>query len=68
MLRENIHVCRHSNEAHWLTPDPAWSRYSHGVGVCIRDGEFAIRPAQPFVDAVAGAASRLIGQARRVLA
>lgn len=64
MLRENIHVCHHSGELHWLTPDPAWSRYSHGIGVCIRDDEFTTRSAQPFVDAIAGAASKLFDRVR----
>lgn len=64
MLRENVHVCHRSGEAHWLTPDPAWSQYSHGIGVCIRDEEFPAGPAQPFVDALAGAASRLVDRVR----
>jgi len=64
MLRENTYVCHRSSEAHWLTPDPAWSTYSHGIGVCIRDEDFSAKPAQPFVDAVAGAASRLVDRVR----
>lgn len=64
MLREGIHVCHRSGDMHWLTPDPAWSAYSHGIGVCIRDDEFSGKSAQPFVDAVAGAASRLFERVR----
>jgi len=61
MLKENIHVCHRRGESHWLTPDPAWSRYSHGIGVCIRDDAFST---QPFADAVAGAAARLVDRVR----
>lgn len=64
MLRKNINVCHRSGEAHWLTPDPAWSSYSHGIGVCIRDSELGAAPVQPFADAIAGAASRLFGRVR----
>lgn len=64
MMRDTIHICHRSGDTHFLTPDPAWSRYSHGIGVCIRDEEFASKQAQPIADAFASAASRLFGHLR----
>ena len=64
MLKESIHVCRSRNDVHLLTPDPAWSRYSFGFDVCVRDQELSDKRDNPLANAAAGVVARLFDRAR----
>ncbi|MDX1610312.1 MAG: hypothetical protein R3225_09350 [Halofilum sp. (in: g-proteobacteria)] len=64
MLNDSIHICHSRGEAHWLTPDPAWSGLSHGERLCIRDAELGAGPVSPIADAAAGAIAGLVRKVR----
>lgn len=64
MLKESIHICHNRGDAHWLTPDPAWSGYSFGLNLCIRDRNLGDRSTTPLADAAAGAVAHLFGRVR----
>ena len=64
MLKDSIHIAHSRADAHWLTPDPAWSRYSLGLDVCIRDRDPSENSSSPLADAAAGAVARLFGRVR----
>lgn len=64
MLKESIHICHGRGDAHWLTPDPAWSRYSFGLDLCIRDAELADRQTRSLADAAADAVAGLLARVR----
>lgn len=64
MLKESIHICHGRHDAHWLTPDPAWSRYSFGMDLCIRDEDLADKRTGSLADAAAGAFAGLLARVR----
>lgn len=64
MLKESIHICHGRHDAHWLTPDPAWSRYSFGMDLCIRDEELADKRTGSLADAVGSAFAGLLARVR----
>lgn len=64
MLKESIHICHGRQDAHWLTPDPAWSRYSFGMDLCIRDEGLADKRTGSLADAVGGAFAGLLARVR----
>lgn len=64
MLKETIHICHGRHDAHWLTPDPAWSRYSFGLDLCIRDTDLTDSQTRSLTDAAAGAISGLLDRMR----
>jgi len=64
MFDQPIHLCHDRGDSHWLTPDPAWSGFSHGQGLCIRSaplsGERRVTP----LDVAAGLFERLVNRVR----
>lgn len=65
MTNIHTHLCHERGDTHWLTPDPAWSRHSFGMGLCIREPALGERSSQPFRDAVAGLAAGIVATVRR---